>query len=203
MITTTRETFTISRQLEYLSENELTKQLGYSRELWPLVLVKELIDNSVDNAEEIGVQPEVAVTIEDSSDEEKVQTRTSDDGLPCKVETCEKPRFVLLTVSDNGSGIDPETVEGMVDFENRTSSREAWRSVMRDDRTTLVWRLFITHEVIWSRHTTGMPKLWLRWTGDRRVVCRMLLTGSKRTSPRRRCRRGDSLFPGATRVGPY
>jgi DNA topoisomerase VI subunit B len=127
----TRETFTISRSLEFLSEAELTKQIGYSREQWLLVLVKELIDNAMDNAEEIGVLPVVTVTIDDSSDEEKVQNGTSDDGLQCKLDEDEKPRFVLFTVRDNGSGIDPKTVEGMFDFSNRVSSRVGWRSVTR------------------------------------------------------------------------
>lgn len=102
-MTETREVFTISRQLEYLTENELTKQMGYSQEQWPLVLVKELLDNSLDNAEEIGTAPEVAVTIDGD----------------------------VITVADNGSGIDPTTVDGMLDPDNRVSSREAWRTVTR------------------------------------------------------------------------
>jgi hypothetical protein len=99
----TRETFPISRSLEYLSEAELTKQLGYSRDQWLLVLVKELIDNALDNCEEIEVQPDVTVTLGDDS----------------------------ISVQDNGSGIGADTVAQMLDFTNRVSSREVYRSLTR------------------------------------------------------------------------
>ena len=54
-----RETFSLSRELEYLSESELAKQIGYGREVWPLAIAKELIDNSLDNCEEHGILPEI------------------------------------------------------------------------------------------------------------------------------------------------
>ena len=44
-----RESLTLPRALEYLSENELTKQIGYPRHLWPLAIAKELLDNGLDN----------------------------------------------------------------------------------------------------------------------------------------------------------
>ncbi len=103
MIATPRETFTISRAIEYLSEAELTKQIGHQRELWHVVLAKELLDNAMDNCEEIGTLPEITVTIAEDS----------------------------LSVQDNGSGIEPETVVAMLDFDNRVSSREAYRSLTR------------------------------------------------------------------------
>ena len=53
-----RETFSLSREFEYLSESELEKQIG-PREIWPLAIVKELIDNSLDNCEEHGILPEI------------------------------------------------------------------------------------------------------------------------------------------------
>jgi hypothetical protein len=47
-----REVFTISRELEYFSEAELTTQTGYGREAWwPRVIVKETIDNALDTSE--------------------------------------------------------------------------------------------------------------------------------------------------------
>jgi hypothetical protein len=48
---TGRVAFTTSRALEFFSESELTTQIGYRRELWPLVLVKELFDNGIDDCE--------------------------------------------------------------------------------------------------------------------------------------------------------
>ena len=100
---TERETFSISRSLEYLSEAELTKQIGYPRNLWHLALAKELVDNALDNCEEVGTLPEIHVTATDDS----------------------------ISVQDNGSGIPPETVAGMLDFNTRVSSREACRSLTR------------------------------------------------------------------------
>ena len=99
----TRESFRFSRALEYLTETELTKQIGYRREQWPLVVAKELIDNSLDNCEEIGVRPKIAVEVTSMS----------------------------ITVTDNGSGIEPSTIEGMLDFDVRQSSREVYRSLTR------------------------------------------------------------------------
>ena len=98
-----REAFSISRSVEYLSENELTKQLGYPRHLWDLAVVKELLDNSLDHCEEIGVLPEISVAVDDEG----------------------------ISVQDNGAGIPPETVGGMLDFDKRVSSREAYRSLTR------------------------------------------------------------------------
>ena len=57
-----RQVFTTSRELEYFSESELTTQTGYPKEQWwPGVVVKELIDNSLDACEQAGVAPVIAV----------------------------------------------------------------------------------------------------------------------------------------------
>lgn len=98
-----RETFRLSRSREYLSEPELTKQIGYPRHLWVTVILKELLDNALDHCEEIGRVPEVEVTVTDDS----------------------------LAVRDNGDGIPAETVEAMLDFQSRVSSREAYRCPTR------------------------------------------------------------------------
>jgi DNA topoisomerase VI subunit B len=59
-----REVFTISRELEYFSESELVTQTGYGPEhWWPGVLIKELVDNSLDACEQAGVVPQIAPLI--------------------------------------------------------------------------------------------------------------------------------------------
>lgn len=93
-----RETFRTSRLLDFLSEKELTAQIGHPRSAWPLVLVKELVDNSMDACEEVNVAPEITITVDK-------------DGV---------------TVTDNGPGIPPEMIEGILDFSVRVSSREAY-----------------------------------------------------------------------------
>ena len=52
----TRSAFVTSRALDFFSEAELTRQFGHGRELWPLALVKELVDNSLDGCEGTVVQ---------------------------------------------------------------------------------------------------------------------------------------------------
>jgi DNA topoisomerase VI subunit B len=98
-----RETFQMSRLLDFFSEKELTAQIGHGKADWPLVLVKELLDNALDACEDAAVPPEIAVTVDK-------------DGL---------------AVADNGPGIPPETVAGVLDFSVRVSSREAYVSPTR------------------------------------------------------------------------
>jgi len=96
--TAKRETFATSRRLEFLSLPELEKQSGYTRDRWPEVIVKELVDNALDACEESGVPPEVSVEITDR----------------------------CIVVTDNGPGMPAETVQGIVDLDRRVSSREAY-----------------------------------------------------------------------------
>ncbi len=93
-----RTTFSTSRMMDFFSEKELITQTGHSPQDWPLVTVKELVDNSLDACEETGISPELHVKV-------------SDDGIE---------------VSDNGPGIPAETVARMLDFNIRVSSREAY-----------------------------------------------------------------------------
>jgi DNA topoisomerase VI subunit B len=95
-----RTTFTTSRLLDFFSEKELTAQIGHSRDHWPVVILKELVDNAIDACEDVGVAPDVSVVVDDTG----------------------------ITVTDNGPGIPPETIEGMLDYSIRVSSREAYVS---------------------------------------------------------------------------
>jgi hypothetical protein len=99
-----RETFTISRELEYLSADELEKQTGYTRDSWwPGVIVKETLDNALDAAETAGVPPEIVVRL---------------DG----------PR---LEIRDNGAGVPAEVVQHLLDYSTRTSDKIAYVSPTR------------------------------------------------------------------------
>lgn len=98
-----RTTFTTSRLLDFFSVKELTAQIGHAKSAWPLVLLKELIDNALDACEESSVAPEIAIIVDDRR----------------------------LTVQDNGPGIPAEVVTGILDFAVRVSSREAYVSPCR------------------------------------------------------------------------
>jgi DNA topoisomerase VI subunit B len=96
--TLNRTVFSTSRLLDFFSEKELTAQVGHGKADWPLVLVKELLDNSIDAAEDAGVAPDVVVKVDKTA----------------------------ITSMDNGPGIPPETVARILDFAVRVSSREAY-----------------------------------------------------------------------------
>jgi hypothetical protein len=99
----TRVVFKVSRLMEFCSERELQSQTGHSVWEWPLVVVKELIDNALDAAEEAEVAPEIAVCIGDD----------------------------FVTVQDNAGGFDAATIASVLDYTVRVSSREAYVSPTR------------------------------------------------------------------------
>jgi hypothetical protein len=99
----TRVPFTVSRLMEFCTRRELTNQLGHDLYEWPLVVLKELIDNAVDACEEAEIAPAVSVTVKGSS----------------------------IIVEDNGPGIPAKTIDGVIDYGIRVSSREAYCSPTR------------------------------------------------------------------------
>ena len=93
-----RETFATSRLLDFFSEKELVAQIGHSKADWPLVAIKELIDNALDACEEADIAPTIEVTVSEES----------------------------LSVQDNGSGLPTKIVARILDYTVRVSSREAY-----------------------------------------------------------------------------
>jgi DNA topoisomerase VI subunit B len=99
-----RKTFRTSRLAEFASKSELIKLTGHDVEDWPTVVVKETVDNALDEAEEAGVAPIVEVSVTENE----------------------------ITISDlAGRGIGPETIAALTDYTMRTSSREAYVSPTR------------------------------------------------------------------------
>jgi DNA topoisomerase VI subunit B len=60
-----RTTFRTSRLLDFCSRKELIAQTGHREEEWPLVALKELVDNALDACEDAGVAPVVNVTVDE------------------------------------------------------------------------------------------------------------------------------------------
>jgi DNA topoisomerase VI subunit B len=54
-----RLVFKTSRLAEFCSQKELVNQTGHSVEAWPLVILKELVDNALDAAEEAEIAPAI------------------------------------------------------------------------------------------------------------------------------------------------
>jgi Histidine kinase-, DNA gyrase B-, and HSP90-like ATPase len=99
----TRVAFRVSRLMEFCSERELQNQTRHSVYEWPSVVAKELIDNALDACEEAEVAPEIAIVVEKDT----------------------------IVVQDDTGGIDAETIESVLDYSIRVSSREAYVSPTR------------------------------------------------------------------------
>ncbi len=98
-----RTAFTTSRALEFFSEKELQMQIGHAPRRWPIVLVKELIDNALDACEQAGIAPEITVTVERD----------------------------CVTVQDNGPGLPRTTLEQSLDYMVRVSDKAHYVSPTR------------------------------------------------------------------------
>ena len=105
----TRVAFTTSCLMEFCTEKELVAQTGHESYRWPLVVAKELVDNGIDACEDAEVAPSIKVAI-----------KTGKSGKPTRI-----------VVADNGPGIPPVTVTGIIDYNVRVSSREAYISPTR------------------------------------------------------------------------
>ncbi|HOX60069.1 MAG TPA: hypothetical protein P5284_08350 [Candidatus Contendobacter sp.] len=98
-----RETFELSRMMEFFSERELTAQIGHSRTYWPVALLKELLDNSLDACESANIAPVLHVELQDDA----------------------------LIVADNGPGLPLATLEKSLDYEVRVSDKTGYVSPSR------------------------------------------------------------------------
>jgi DNA topoisomerase VI subunit B len=92
-----REVVALNRATEFFTAKGLTARMGGGPKLWPLVLVKELIDNALDAAE--------------------------GDGPPCVKVSVRGDGF---TVADNGPGLPAEIIEGSLDYNVRVSDKSLY-----------------------------------------------------------------------------
>ncbi len=100
--TLTRLALTQSRLSEYFSAKELAMQIGGDEDTWPLILVKELIDNALDASEPHG-PPIIEVDVQADH----------------------------FRVSDNGPGLPDEVLVGSLDYSQRISTKAAYVSPTR------------------------------------------------------------------------
>ena len=99
----TRVPFTVSRLMEFCTRRELVNQTGHDESEWPLVILKELTDNALDAAEEAEIAPVISIAVKGYS----------------------------ISITDNGPGIPAKTIDGILDYSVRKSSREAYVSPTR------------------------------------------------------------------------
>jgi hypothetical protein len=99
----TRVVFQVSRLMEFCTKRELQNQTGHSVNDWPLVVLKELMDNALDACEEAEVAPVIEVIVGPGS----------------------------ITITDNADGFAAKTIDAILDYSIRVSSREAYVSPTR------------------------------------------------------------------------
>ena len=99
----TRVAFRVSRLMEFCTRRELQNQTGHGVEQWPLVVLKELVDNALDACEEAEVAPVISIAVEPGS----------------------------IVIEDNAGGIKTSTIKSILDYTIRVSSREAYVSPTR------------------------------------------------------------------------
>jgi hypothetical protein len=99
----TRVAFRVSRLMEFCTRRELQNQTGHGVGEWPLVVLKELMDNALDACEEAEVAPVISIAVEPGS----------------------------IVVEDNAGGIETDTIKSILDYSIRVSSREAYVSPTR------------------------------------------------------------------------
>jgi hypothetical protein len=120
----TRVPFRVSRLMEFASRRELVNQTGHDYPQWPLVVLKELVDNALDACEEAGIAPVISVTVEPGS----------------------------IVIEDNGPGIPAKTIEGILDYSIRVSSREAYVSPTRGAQGNAIKTILPMAYVLDDRH---------------------------------------------------
>lgn len=102
-----REIVSVSRGAEYLDARELAAQTGVAPHRLADAVLKELVDNALDACETAGATPEITVGV--------VWTSST----------------TMISVSDNGTGITPDVVSRILNFDTRTSDKLLWRSPTR------------------------------------------------------------------------
>ena len=95
--------FTVSRLMEFCNRRELVNQTGHDVYDWPLVVLKEATDNALDECEEAGTAPVIDIEVVGNK----------------------------IIIADNGRGIPVKTIERVLDYSIRVSSREAYVSPTR------------------------------------------------------------------------
>jgi DNA topoisomerase VI subunit B len=101
--TLNRTSFVTNRALEYFTEKNLMQQIGCGSHLWPIALLKELIDNALDAAEMAGASPCITVTVAPDA----------------------------VCVEDNGPGLPDKVIEKSLDYEVRASDKAHYVSPTR------------------------------------------------------------------------
>jgi DNA topoisomerase VI subunit B len=120
----TRVPFTVSRLMAFCNRRELINQTGHDVFDWALVVLKELTDNALDECEEAGIAPVIHVDVKGTT----------------------------IVITDNGRGILAKTIESVLDYSIRVSSREAYASPTRGAQGNALKTILPMSYVMDERH---------------------------------------------------
>ena len=173
-----RALFTISRETEFFSEGELTKQIGVVKPLWPLAVLKELVDNALDASEQGDVPPAVSVRFMDDHFQVEdngpgIPERVITDSLNYAVRVSDKVRYVGPTRGQQGNGLKTVWAAPFVASADRVGVVEVatrgvlYRVTVRADPLKGRPRLDLDKEP--SDRTTGAA-VRVRWPGLGRML---------------------------------
>jgi DNA topoisomerase VI subunit B len=151
-----RTTFKTSGAAQYVEARALTAMTGQAEGKFADVVVKELVDNALDACESSGVAPEITLSVEE---------RFSGD--------------VVITVSENASGIPHDTMHGALNFDMLVSDKAAYRSPTRGAQGNALKTVFgIPHAlgslepvVVEARGTRHEARVWKDPAGQLRIQC--------------------------------
>jgi hypothetical protein len=120
----TRVPFTVSRLMEFCTRRELINQTAHDVFDWALVVLKELTDNALDECEEAGIAPVIHVDVNGTT----------------------------IVITDNCRGIPAKTIESVLDYSVRVSSREAYASPTRGAQANALKTILPMGYVMDERH---------------------------------------------------
>ena len=106
----TRKAFVTSRLADFASKEQLELQTGHAATWWPEVILKGLVDNSLDECERAGVAPKIVITVAKDS----------------------------ISVSDNGGGMPAKVVKHILNYATKTSSNAVYVSPTRGQQGNAV-----------------------------------------------------------------
>jgi DNA topoisomerase VI subunit B len=109
--------------MEFCTRRELVNQTGHDVLEWPLVVVKELLDNALDHCEEAGIAPVISIDV----------------------------RGDKIIIEDNGHGIPATVINGVLDYSVRVSSREAYCSPTRGQQGN-AWKCILPMPYVLNEH---------------------------------------------------
>ena len=135
----TRVAFAVSRLMEFCNKRELQNQTGHSVHDWPLVAAKEPFENALDACEEAEVAPNITVIVEPDR----------------------------IIVQDNANGIDNGTIESILDYSIRVSSREAYVSPTRGAQGNALKTILAMGYVLEAGDAAGMTIIETRGIAHR------------------------------------